>query len=57
MAGGSCFEPMKPLAKQAGHDVDPALIEPDVWNRASIASYYKQDYGAMCQVIADSTIS
>jgi len=44
------------LAKQAGHRIDLARIDPEAWNEASIAGYYRQDNTPMCQVIASALV-
>jgi len=44
------------LAKQAGHELDLARLDPRAWNQASINGYYSQDYRPMCTVIADALV-
>jgi cell filamentation protein, protein adenylyltransferase len=45
------------LARQAGHEVELACIDPRAWNTASIKAYHTQDYRPMQRVIADAMIS
>jgi fido (protein-threonine AMPylation protein) len=44
------------LAKQAGHDIDLARIDPDAWNAAAIKGYHAQDYDPMRAVIAGALV-
>jgi cell filamentation protein len=45
------------LARQAGHAIDLARIDPDAWNAASISGYHNQDYRPMCAVIAAAVVA
>jgi cell filamentation protein len=45
------------LARQAGHEVDVACIDPGAWNAASIKGYHTQDYRPMQVVIAGAIMS
>jgi cell filamentation protein len=44
------------LAKQAGHRIDLARINPEAWNEAAKVSYYAQDYGPMRDIIAGALV-
>jgi cell filamentation protein len=44
------------LARQAGHKIDLARIDPKVWNEASKEGYYTQDHRRMRDVIAGALI-
>jgi cell filamentation protein, protein adenylyltransferase len=45
------------IAEQAGHKIDLARIEPEVWNSASRESYYTQDYRPMRDIIAGALVA
>ena len=44
------------LAIQAGHEIDLGRIDPQAWNGAAKASYYRQDYRSMRDVIAGAIV-
>ncbi len=45
------------LAKQAGHQIDLARIDPKPWNEAAKVSYYTQDYRPMRAIIARALVA
>jgi cell filamentation protein len=47
---------LETLAKQAGHRIDLARVDPDAWNEASKVSYWTQDYRPMCDIIAGAMV-
>ncbi len=44
------------LAKQAGHRIDLARIDPDAWNEAAKMSYYTQEYRLMHAIVAGALV-
>jgi len=44
------------LARQAGHHIDLARIDPNAWNAAAKRSYESQDYRLMHRVIAGALV-
>jgi cell filamentation protein len=44
------------LAKQAGHAIDLAGINPQAWNEAAKESYYTQNYRSMRDIIAGAIV-
>lgn len=44
------------FAKQAGHQIDLARIDPEAWNEAAKLSYYTQDYRPMRDIIAGALV-
>ena len=45
------------LARQAGHEIDLARIDPRAWNEAAIESYHTLNYGPMRDIIAGALLS
>jgi cell filamentation protein len=44
------------LTEQAGHEIDLARIGSQAWNKASIESYHKLNYGPMRELIAGALV-